>query len=192
MRPRVPFLVAGAALLLIGLSSAVPPCFGQDDDIQDMLDDLRGSATSNEFVDASYKQILLRSPELVTSMGLSQTLGIRDDRLDNICNDFVDDTYELKAGIHEILKTYQPLGAELRAADQLRLLLLAARWLGRRARVHVSLLPGHPRLQPSERPHSVLRGRAPSGDSRERRGLHQPSRAGRRSVRVPHPEPGGQ
>ncbi len=43
---------------------------------------------------------------MVTSMGLSQTLGIRDDELDNICNDFVIETYELEAGIHEILKSY--------------------------------------------------------------------------------------
>ena len=33
-------------------------------------------------------------------------LGIRDDQLDNICNDFVIETYELEAGIHEILETY--------------------------------------------------------------------------------------
>jgi uncharacterized protein (DUF885 family) len=40
-------------------------------------------------------------------MGLSQTLGIGDDQLDNICNDFVVETYELKAGISEILRGYE-------------------------------------------------------------------------------------
>jgi uncharacterized protein (DUF885 family) len=105
MRLRVPFLIAGAALFTIGLSLAVPPCFGQDGNIQDILDDLEG-LQFDEFVDASYKHVLLRTPELVTSMGLSQTLGSRDDQLDNICNEFVIETYELKAGIHEILKSY--------------------------------------------------------------------------------------
>ncbi|KPK52622.1 MAG: hypothetical protein AMJ59_26665 [Gammaproteobacteria bacterium SG8_31] len=62
----------------------------------------------DEFVDASYQQILLRSPEMVTSMGLSQSLGIRDDQLDDICYTYVDDTYELKAGIQEILESYDP------------------------------------------------------------------------------------
>ncbi len=75
-------------------------------DIQDILDDLRG-LSFDEFVDASYRQILLRSPEIVTSMGLSQSFGIRDDQLDNVCNSFVDETYDLKAGIHQILTTYE-------------------------------------------------------------------------------------
>jgi uncharacterized protein (DUF885 family) len=108
MHLRIPSLVLGGAILSVGLLSAVPPCdasIPQKTDIQDILDDLRG-LLFDEFIDASYKQILLRSPELVTSMGLSQTLGIRDDELDNICNDYVIETYELKAGIHEILKSF--------------------------------------------------------------------------------------
>jgi uncharacterized protein (DUF885 family) len=43
---------------------------------------------------------------MVTSMGLSQSLGIRDDQLDNICSDFVIETYEIEAGIYDILKSY--------------------------------------------------------------------------------------
>jgi len=60
----------------------------------------------DDFVDASYEQILLRSPQMVTSLGLSETLGIRNDQLDNICDAFVAETYELEAGIYDILKTY--------------------------------------------------------------------------------------
>jgi len=108
MRNRNRVLLAGVAFLLFSLLLAVPPCFGsspQKTEIQDILEDLRG-LHFDEFIDASYKQVLLRSPELVTSMGLSETLGIRDDELDTICNDFVVETYELEAGIHEILKGY--------------------------------------------------------------------------------------
>jgi uncharacterized protein (DUF885 family) len=105
MRNKTPGLVASAVFLFIGLVVVVPSSFGQDGDIQDILDELQG-LEFDEFVDASYKQVLLRSPELVTSMGLSGSLGIRDDQLDNICNAYIDETYELKAGIHAILKTY--------------------------------------------------------------------------------------
>lgn len=75
-------------------------------EIQTILDDLRG-LPFDEFVDESYKQILLRSPENVTSLGLSEGLGIRDDALDNACNAYIDETYELKAGILEVLQTYR-------------------------------------------------------------------------------------
>jgi uncharacterized protein (DUF885 family) len=105
MRIRKPLFFVGTAYLFISLVLVVPIGVAQDGDIQDILDDLQ-DLEFDEFVDASYIQVLLRSPELVTSMGLSQTLGIRDDQLDNVCNDFVVETYELKAGIHEILETY--------------------------------------------------------------------------------------
>lgn len=69
------------------------------------LDGLRG-LPFDEFIDRSYTEILLRSPEDVTSLGLSETLGIRDDALDNVCNPYIEETYELKLGVHEILQTY--------------------------------------------------------------------------------------
>ena len=99
---------AMAASFFVGVLLIAPVCQGSwmvGGEIQDTLDDLRG-LSFDEFVDASYRQILLRSPELVTSMGLSQSFGIRDDQLDNVCNSFVDETYDLKAGIHQILITY--------------------------------------------------------------------------------------
>jgi uncharacterized protein (DUF885 family) len=105
MNRKTPLLIAAAAFLFVSLHLAVPPCFGQDGDIQDILDDLE-VLQFDQFIDASYKQVLLRSPEMVTSMGLSQTLGVRDDQLDTICNDFVIETYELEAGILEILESY--------------------------------------------------------------------------------------
>jgi uncharacterized protein (DUF885 family) len=87
------------------MAFATPTAFGQDGNIQDILNDLR-SFEFDEFVDASYIQVLLRNPELVTSLGLSGPLGIRDDQLDNICNTYVEETYQLKAGILEILREY--------------------------------------------------------------------------------------
>ena len=99
--PRLIAAVGGVLavfLLLVPVASA-------DGEIQDILDDLQG-LPFDEFVDASYKQVLLRSPQLVTSLGLSQTLGIRDDQLDDVCYSFIGETFELEAGIHAILNTY--------------------------------------------------------------------------------------
>lgn len=97
-----------AALIAVGLMTFFTGTWAsadEVDDIQEALDRLQ-DLPFDEFVDASYKQILLRNPELVTSMGLSQVLGIRDDRLDDICNSYVADTYRLKAGIRGILGNY--------------------------------------------------------------------------------------
>jgi uncharacterized protein (DUF885 family) len=110
VRNRIRFFGSSAALLFISTLLAIPSGIAsshQEDGIQDILATLR-DLPFDDFVDASYKQILLRSPEMVTSMGLSQSLGIRDDQLDNICYTYVDDTYELKAGVQEILESYDP------------------------------------------------------------------------------------
>ena len=108
MDRRIPHLIAAVGFLFVGSLLIVPLSSGTslaEGDIQDILDDLEG-LPFDEFVDASYKQILLRSPEMVTSLGLSQTLGIGDDHLDNICNSFVDETSELEVGIQQILESY--------------------------------------------------------------------------------------
>lgn len=106
-RQTSPSLLA-AVLVSVGLMLAFTGAEATADEadaIQEVLDGLQ-DLPFDEFVDASYEQILLRTPELVTSMGLSRVLGIRDDRLDDICNSYVADTYRLKAGIREILGTY--------------------------------------------------------------------------------------
>jgi uncharacterized protein (DUF885 family) len=96
----------GVALsILLAVSVCFSSALDDGDDIQAALDGLQ-DLPFDEFIDASYQQILLRSPELVTGLGLSQALGIRDDQLDNICYDFVDGTYLLKAGVLDILQTY--------------------------------------------------------------------------------------
>ncbi|MCP4903252.1 MAG: DUF885 domain-containing protein [bacterium] len=109
MPKRALALSAGLVFLLIGFpSQTLANCSDWSlhaADIQSVLLDLEG-LEFDEFVDASYEQILIRSPELVTGLGLSESLGTGNDRLDNICNSFVDETYQLKAGIFEILKSY--------------------------------------------------------------------------------------
>ena len=120
MRARTVIAFLGFVLVVV---CAVQVVHGEGDsasssEIQTILDGLRGQPF-DEFVDESYKQILLRSPEEVTSLGLSESFGIRDDDLDNACNTFVDETYELKAGILGILQTYRhsTLGYDQQISD---------------------------------------------------------------------------
>lgn len=108
MRRNAAIVCLASVLVVVGLAQTA---YGASEaaasaEIQAILDDLRG-LPFDDFVDESYTQILLRSPEEVTSLGLSQTFGVRDDALDNACNTFVDETYELKAGILGMLGTYR-------------------------------------------------------------------------------------
>jgi len=96
------------SVVLVGTlasASVVRSAPSSDQDIETILDTLTG-LRFDHFVDESYKQVLLRTPEEVTSLGLSQLLGTRDDRLDTICYDYVEATYDLKDGILDILGTY--------------------------------------------------------------------------------------
>jgi len=66
-------------VLIAGVASAT-----ETTDVQAILDGLTG-LPFDDFVDRSYEEILLRSPQEVTSLGLAQALGISNDRLDAIC-----------------------------------------------------------------------------------------------------------
>jgi len=104
----LPVRFAGLTLVLTCLLLVVPNGFAtsvDQDDIQVILDGLQG-LDFDDFVDESFRAILVRSPEAVISMGLSQELGTGEARLDNICSDYVDETYQLKAGVQAILQSY--------------------------------------------------------------------------------------
>ncbi len=70
-----------------------------------------------DFLDASYKEILLRNPEAVTSAGLSATFGVRDDKLTGVSPAFILENYALYRGILDLLHTYDR--AALSEADRL-------------------------------------------------------------------------
>ena len=92
-------------IVAIGLAPAGAGSATVSDDIDAILDGLQGLAF-DDFVDESYKQVLLRTPEMVTSLGLSEAWGTGDGDLDSVCYDFVDDTYRLKEGILDLLQRY--------------------------------------------------------------------------------------
>jgi len=114
VRIRIPLQITVVTSFILSILILFTSNLGhsqQSSNIQVVLADLQG-LQFDEFIDASYKQILLRTPEMVTSMGLSDALGIRDDQLDNICPAYVEETYTLKDGIRTILESYDQSGLD--------------------------------------------------------------------------------
>ena len=60
----------------------------------------------DSFVDQSYQALMLRNPELLTSLALSAEYGLRDDLLTDISDAYVRDTQTLETTILELLRTY--------------------------------------------------------------------------------------
>jgi uncharacterized protein (DUF885 family) len=70
------------------------------------LADLHG-LPFDDFLEASYEVLLLRSPELVTSLGVSEDYGLRDDRLNDLSPEYLDKTQAFEAGILDRLRSYE-------------------------------------------------------------------------------------
>ena len=58
------------------------------------------------FLEESYKQLLLRSPEMITNLGLAESYGMRNDRLDDLSIEFIRETQALERAILDLLRTY--------------------------------------------------------------------------------------
>jgi uncharacterized protein (DUF885 family) len=68
----------------------------------------------DDFFEESYKQLLLRSPRKVTELGLGAYYGLRNDRLDDLSDDYVRETQRLEVAVLDILRSFDrtPLTAE--------------------------------------------------------------------------------
>ncbi len=60
----------------------------------------------DDFFEESYKQLVLRSPEYVTAMGMSEVYGIRNDQLNNLSDAYMRETADLQVAILELLRGY--------------------------------------------------------------------------------------
>ncbi len=58
------------------------------------------------FFDESYKRILLRSPQYVTELGLSEPFGSGNDRLNDMSDAYFHETQDLETAILSLLRTY--------------------------------------------------------------------------------------
>jgi len=78
---------------------------GTDSSIEDVIAGLEGLPI-DEFFDASYAQLLLREPELLTELNLSAEFGLHNDQLNNLSDAYLQDTQRLEAAILSQLLTY--------------------------------------------------------------------------------------
>jgi len=60
----------------------------------------------DRFIDTSYRQYLLRFPEILTHYGMAGSLGVRNDRLNDYSEAYLEETRAIESLINEQLKTY--------------------------------------------------------------------------------------
>ncbi|MBU7017701.1 MAG: DUF885 domain-containing protein [Theionarchaea archaeon] len=60
----------------------------------------------DEFFDESYKQLLLRYPERLTELGISDWFGLRNDQLNNLSDEYIRETQEVEKAILDLLHEY--------------------------------------------------------------------------------------
>ncbi|MBN1148939.1 MAG: DUF885 family protein [Anaerolineales bacterium] len=60
----------------------------------------------DDFFEESYKQLILRSPQWVTVLGLADAYGMRNDQLDDLSDAYQKETRRLEAAILELLRAY--------------------------------------------------------------------------------------
>ena len=61
---------------------------------------------ADAFFDESYKRLLLRNPEYVTTLGLTRLFGIGNDRLTDLSDGYQRETQGLERAILELLRRY--------------------------------------------------------------------------------------
>lgn len=71
----------------------------------------------DQFVDESFKMLMLRDPESLTIEGLSERFGVRDDQLTNLSYEYVHETHNLQRIIYDLMHSYDC--ASLSAAQQI-------------------------------------------------------------------------
>ena len=60
----------------------------------------------DEFVEDSYASLLVRRPQFLTSLGVAAEYGLRNDRLDDVSEEYLLETQSLETSILEILESY--------------------------------------------------------------------------------------
>jgi len=77
----------------------------QDVPIETIIASLQGLPL-DAFFEESFKQLMLRDPELVTELGLADKFGVRNDRLNNLSEEYLLDTQRLQSAVLDLLRSY--------------------------------------------------------------------------------------
>jgi uncharacterized protein (DUF885 family) len=110
MKRRLVVCITTWTLLLAACSDdgggqCIAPEPAPETSVADVLADLDG-LSFDVFLDASYEAILRRSPEGVSSRGLSEALGMRNDLLDDLSDEYTLRTMDLVEAIRTRLRAY--------------------------------------------------------------------------------------
>ena len=73
--------------------------------IEDILASLEGLSI-DDFFEKSFMQLSLRAPESLTEAGVTTSLGLRDDQLNDISDVYLKETQKLESGILDLLLKY--------------------------------------------------------------------------------------
>lgn len=99
---RAPMPTGTATPRVLETPSGPPPV----DEVAASLENL----PIDEFFDTSFRQLLRRDPQELTALGLSESLGLRNDQLTNLSDAYIRDTQKLEAAILDMLRTYERAG----------------------------------------------------------------------------------
>ncbi|MCP3975656.1 MAG: DUF885 domain-containing protein [bacterium] len=90
-------------------SSSTEPCLSSSIDRGDAVGETTpdpGSLGFDEFLEESYRVLLLRDPERLTSLGVSELFGLRNDQLNDYSEAFVGETQGIEVATLESLRTF--------------------------------------------------------------------------------------
>lgn len=73
--------------------------------IDGLVADLEG-LDLDHFLEASYRELMLRDPELVLEVGLTEVYGVKDVELTNISDAYIRETQQMHVAILEMLREY--------------------------------------------------------------------------------------
>lgn len=86
-------------------TSGADASLASDDLVDGVIASLEGLSL-DQFLEESSRQLILRDPELITELGLADRLGVRNDRLNDLSENYLQDTHKLQSAILKLLQTY--------------------------------------------------------------------------------------
>ncbi len=60
----------------------------------------------DQFFELSFQHLLVRDPELLTMLGLAESMGLHNDRLNDLSESYAEETQQLRIAILELLRSY--------------------------------------------------------------------------------------
>jgi uncharacterized protein (DUF885 family) len=61
----------------------------------------------DQFIDDSFRMLMLRDPETLTIEGLSGMFGVRNDRLNDLSEPYIQETFALQRALYDVLRSYE-------------------------------------------------------------------------------------